>query len=64
MKYFHCTVNDWDCPYYKNEIIIKGQKRTGVCTLEDPMSDCDDFFSMLCESVPDEYIPDNCMDDN
>lgn len=64
MKYFHCPVNDWDCPYYKNEIIIKGQKRKCVCTLEDPMSDCDDFFSMLCESVPDEYIPDDCMDDN
>lgn len=64
MKYFHCPVNDWDCPYYKNEIITEGQKRKCVCTLEDPMSDCDDFFSMLCESVPDEYIPDDCMDDN
>ena len=64
MKYFHCPVNGWDCPYYKNEIIIEGQKRKCVCTLEDPMSYCDDFFSMLCESVPDEYIPDDCMDDN
>lgn len=59
MKYFHCPVDSWDCPYYKNEIIIEGQKRKCVCTLEDPMSDCDDFFSMLCESVPDD-----CMDDN
>ena len=64
MKHFHCPVNNWDCPYYKNEIIIDGQKRTGICALEDPMVDCDDFFSMLCEYELDEYIPDDCMDDN
>lgn len=64
MKYFHCPVNGWNCPYYKNEIIIEGQKRKRVCTLEDPMIGCDDYFRMLCESVPEEYIPNNCMDDN
>ena len=64
MKYFHCPVNGWDCPYFKNETTINNQKETCVCTLEDPMSDCDDFFSMWCEDVPDEYIPDNYTDDN
>ncbi len=34
-KHFHCPVNGWDCPYFKNEGCI--------CTLKDPMADCDDF---------------------
>ena len=29
----YCTVNGWDCPYYKN----------GVCHIDDPIEDCDDF---------------------
>ena len=29
----YCTVNGLDCPYYKN----------GVCHIDNPMADCDDF---------------------
>ncbi len=29
----YCTVNGFDCPYYKN----------GICHIDDPMEDCDDF---------------------
>ena len=64
MKYFHCPVNGLNCPHYKNEIIIDNQKETCVCTLENPMSNCNDFFDMWCEYVSDECIPDNYADDN
>ena len=30
MKHFHCPVNGWDCPYFKNETIINGQKETAA----------------------------------
>ena len=46
VEHIHCPVNGWDCPYYKN----------GVCQLDDPMSDCDDFASMWDED--DEYVCD------
>ena len=29
----YCTVNGWGCPYYKK----------GVCHIDDPIEDCDDF---------------------
>lgn len=29
----YCTVNAIDCPYYKK----------GICHIDDPMEDCDDF---------------------
>lgn len=29
----YCPVNGWDCPYY----------RAGLCTIDDPWWDCDDF---------------------
>ena len=29
----YCPVNGWDCPYYKK----------GVCHIDDPIEDCDDF---------------------
>ena len=25
-KHFHCPVNGWDCPYYKDSDIIEGKK--------------------------------------
>lgn len=59
MKHFHCPVNGWDCPYYKNETEINDVTETCVCTLEDPMSDCDDFYFMWCSCEPDEYTDDN-----
>lgn len=33
----YCPVNGWDCPYYKN----------GVCYIDDPIEDCDDFGSFF-----------------
>ena len=44
MKHFHCPVNGWDCPYYKNK----------ECGLEDPHADCDDFASMWDKD--DDYL--------
>lgn len=32
-----CPVNGWDCPYFKN----------GICFVEDPITDCDDFAAMF-----------------
>lgn len=33
-----CPVNGWDCPYWKDG---------GVCELDDPMADCDDYYAMM-----------------
>lgn len=33
----YCTVNGLDCPYYKD----------GVCHIDDPMADCDDFAAFF-----------------
>lgn len=33
----YCTVNAWDCPYYKN----------GICYIKDPMKECDDFSAFF-----------------
>ena len=49
-KHFHCPVNGYDCPYYKDESNHHCQ-----CTLENPMEECDDFASMWEGSEPDEY---------
>ena len=62
MKHFHCPVNGWDCPYFKNETIINGQKETCICSLENPMNDCGDFYSMWGDCEPDDYTDDT--DDN
>lgn len=32
----YCPSGAFDCPYYK---------KNGVCTIEDPLSECDDFGS-------------------
>ena len=46
-KHIHCPVNSWNCPYYSD----------GICTLDDPMSDCDDFAGAWGEdTTPDEYV--------
>ena len=39
----YCPVNGWDCPYYKD---------AGVCHIENPVADCDDF-AMCFESWED-----------
>jgi hypothetical protein len=33
----YCTVNGLDCPYYKK----------GVCHIDDPVMDCDDFAAFF-----------------
>ena len=54
-KHFHCPVNGWDCPYYKDE-----PNHSCVCTMEDPYEDCEDFNSMW-EGIDfkDEYTDDH-----
>lgn len=59
MKHFHCPVNAWDCPYYKVNMDLDGKEEYCICTLEDPMYGCDDFYSTWCECVPDDYTDDN-----
>lgn len=46
MKHFHCPVNGWDCPYYKDGCL---------CTLENPIEECDDFYGMWGDCDPDDY---------
>lgn len=46
VEHIHCPVNGWDCPYWKN----------GICTIEDPYSECDDFATIYNED--DEWICD------
>lgn len=49
MKYFYCPKPDWDCPYYKDSIKIKGKEERCICTLEKPYEECDDFQAILGE---------------
>ena len=52
MKHYHCPVNGWDCPYYKDE-----PNHPCVCTLENPYEECDDFASMYDED--EDYADDH-----
>lgn len=36
---FYCLPQEYDCPYYKN----------GFCQLKDPITDCDDYASLVEE---------------
>lgn len=36
----YCPVNGWDCPYYKK----------GICHIDDPFEDCDDWWVCGCEN--------------
>ena len=51
IPHIHCPVNGWDCPYYTDE----GQPC--LCTLENPIEDCDDFATMWDRD--DDYIDDD-----
>ena len=50
MKHYHCPVNGWDCPYYKNK-----ENHPCQCTMEDPMAECDDFAYSWEGATEDEY---------
>lgn len=43
--HFHCPVNGWDCPYYRKEALVGLDSESGICTLDDPYHDCDDFYA-------------------
>ena len=49
-KHIHCPVNGYDCPYWN---------KNGLCSLADPMEDCDDFAAMWGEEAePEDYTCD------
>lgn len=62
MKHFHCPVNGWDCPYYKNSD-EKDPNHRCLCTMENPIEDCDDFFSMWGDCDPEDYTDDDYEDE-
>ena len=48
--HYHCPVNGWDCPYYKDYEIIEGDEEFCLCKIPgNPYEECDDFFSMFGE---------------
>ena len=52
-KHYHCPVNGWDYPYYKDRDIVEGVEEFHLCTIDgDPYEECDDFFGMWGEDVP------------
>ena len=63
--HYHCPVNGWDCPYYKDREIIEGNEEFCLCKIPgNPYEECDDFFSMFGEGCkPDDYT-DYCQEDN
>lgn len=51
IKHFHCPVNGWDCPYYKDE-----EGHNCLCTMENPYEECDDFYAMYGDDAkPSDY---------
>jgi len=44
MEKNYCPVNGWDCPYFGAD---------GVCMMNDPYENCDDFAAMV-ECLEDE----------
>ena len=55
-KHYHCPVNGWDCPYYKDCAIIEGVEEYHLCTIDgDPYDECDDFLSMWDGCPSEEY---------
>ena len=53
--HYHCPVNGWDCPHYKDHEIIEGNEEFCLCKIPgNPYEECDDFcmydvhFCFLC----------------
>ena len=63
--HYHCPVNGWSCPYYKDNEIIEGDEEFYLCKIPgNPYEECDDFFSMFGENCePDDYT-DYYQEDN
>ena len=55
-KHFHCPINDWECPYFKDE---PENNHRCICTLPDPMTDCDGFAYAWAGSEPEDYTDDH-----
>lgn len=55
-KHFHCPINDWECPYFKDE---PENNHRCICSLPDPMTDCDGFAYAWAGSEPEEYTDDH-----
>ena len=53
-KHYHCPVNVWDCPYYKDEEHHKCQ-----CTMKNPMEECEDFQAEWDGYDPEDYTDDH-----
>lgn len=49
-KKFFCSVNGWDCPYWKQD---------GSCSMvddgDDPVMECDDAYSMWCDEDDEDF---------
>ena len=59
MKHFHCPVNGWDCPYYKDSANLAGKEEHCLCTLNNPYKECDDFYAMFGDDCsPEDYTDD------
>lgn len=59
MKHFHCPVNGWDCPYYKDKANIKGKEERCLCMMENPYEECDDFYAIYGDDcAPEDYTDD------
>lgn len=57
-KHYHCPINGWDCPYYK-DTDENDSNHCCICTLEDPYHDCSDFFEAYGEDCAEEDYTDN-----
>lgn len=55
-KHFHCPVNGWDCPHYKDH--DEDPNHGCLCTLENPIEECDDFYAMWGDCDPEDYTDD------
>ena len=55
-KHFHCPVNGWDCPYFEDD---PRNNHHCICTMSDPMNDCDDFAYSWEGYEPEEYTDDH-----
>ena len=53
-KHFHCPVNGWDCPYYKDE-----PNNPCLCTMTNPYAECDDFAYSWEGYEEEEYTDDH-----
>lgn len=55
-KHFHCPINGWDCPHYKDH--DEDPNHDCLCTLKNPIEECDDFYAMWGDCDPEDYTDD------